>query len=672
MLKILVLTLLLTISVNSRADVRLSEKFHSDALSGDLNYSIYLPPGYGNDPDHRYPVVYLLHGVGDNEKVWPNAGHVAATADALIAAGDIPEMFIVMPAGKVSWFVDSADVGGPGQYATAIRDDLVKYIDSNYPTIADRRGRAIAGNSMGGFGALRLALERPDVYVSTAGLSSALWTQLTEDSVLDARREKIFRGSFGKPFDAARFISLGPNAYIDNLKRSPEKPGIYLYAGDDDYFGVFNSTTKLYDDLWEAGIPAELRIGDGGHNWKYWSSILPNVLKHFARDFGYRADSEAANNSASVTSESAADITAYPKTQSVTPIPETTPGKVSMIGSTTPLMTRIVPDDFADIADAVASLPDQGGTIYIRTRADCYPVNRSIHITRSNTALIGEQGATLCLADFVRQPVVLIGSDEPYVPESEHIANIRISGLIIDGNRDNQGNEPEAESALGKPYLNNNDLSIHGARDVYLNSLILKNARSGGLVISQQSHSIFITNTKFEHNYFDGIAIDGGHAVFLNNFTAAYNGASGVSVDTGSSNLKISDGLIRYNGHNGIFIRQSRESSFSDLSIKDNCHHGVFASHAVDNDVLVPNSGVSAITFNDIDLIRNGMAGFFYGSRREDPYLSTNNVISNTRIGGNIDGAIIGNADGVSELSKSFVTLTEFQQKGPVNNPLCN
>lgn len=282
--RVLLLSLLLT-TVPAQAELRLSHTFDSAALGGPMKYSVYLPPGYATEPQQHYPVVYLLHGVGDNELTWPRRGQVAATLDRLIAEGELPPMIAVMPDLKTSWLADSKALGGPGDYATATGVDLLQHIDATYRTRANRSGRAIAGNSMGGFGALKLAFTHPDRYAAVAGLSSALWLRLEDDSTLNERQEKIFQGSFGTPFDAARFRRQSPIARINALKDLQQPLAIYLTAGDDDVFRAYNSTTELYGLLRNAEIKAELRIEDGAHTWDYWARALPGVLRFFADEF---------------------------------------------------------------------------------------------------------------------------------------------------------------------------------------------------------------------------------------------------------------------------------------------------------------------------------------------------------------------------------------------------
>jgi predicted esterase len=134
---------------------------------------VYLPPSYSQEPQRRYPTIYLLHGFGGDETMfasaWLDAGSIAA---GLMAAGKMGEAIIVSTNGSNSfggcWFARNALIG---DYRTYIAKDIVTYIDGKYRTIADPNHRAISGYSMGGYGVLSLAIEYPDVFRAVAACS---------------------------------------------------------------------------------------------------------------------------------------------------------------------------------------------------------------------------------------------------------------------------------------------------------------------------------------------------------------------------------------------------------------------------------------------------------------------------------------------------------------------
>lgn len=148
-------------------------------LSGDdalRDVSVYLPPGYADNPQRRYPVVYLLHGYTDSDGNWfgLNGNHFVNVPDAVDAAwqNGAAEMIIVMPNAytrfKGSMYSNSVTTGDWEAY---VAKDLVAYIDNHYRTIADRDSRGLAGHSMGGYGALRIGMKYPDVFAALYAMS---------------------------------------------------------------------------------------------------------------------------------------------------------------------------------------------------------------------------------------------------------------------------------------------------------------------------------------------------------------------------------------------------------------------------------------------------------------------------------------------------------------------
>src|SRR5581483_6939692 len=199
------------------SEVKQFEHAWSPALGAELLYSLYLPPGYAAS-GLRYPTLYLLHGKDGNHLEWLHTGYLRETLDALTAEGKVGPMIVVMPDAANSWYVDSKAVGGPGDYATALSVDLVEAIDHAYRTRAEPRFRGIGGLSMGGFGALRLAFQQPFRYAAAAGFSPALWAHLTPESDVGAERaNRVFDGSFGRPFEVRRFLAASPLGMLEGL-----------------------------------------------------------------------------------------------------------------------------------------------------------------------------------------------------------------------------------------------------------------------------------------------------------------------------------------------------------------------------------------------------------------------------------------------------------------------
>lgn len=270
-------------SAETGSTVREFERLDSRALGRALTYSVYLPPGHS--PAERYPVAYLLHGVNGNHLEYLHDGRLREILDGLIASGRSMKMIVVMPEGETSWYVDSADVGGPGNYATAIGSELPALVEATLGGMKEARGRAIGGFSMGGFGALRLAFAEPFRYAAAASLGGAFWTQVTPTTIMEGWTDRVFQGSFGRPFDPARFIAANPFWMAAGLRGASGAPSVYLASGDNDRFRAYVATTELAKQLAAAGVPTTLRMIPGDHDWGTWGVALPEMLEFFAAAF---------------------------------------------------------------------------------------------------------------------------------------------------------------------------------------------------------------------------------------------------------------------------------------------------------------------------------------------------------------------------------------------------
>ena len=274
----------------------------SSALGRPLAVSIYRPDGPA--PASGWPVVYLLHGLNGCYRDWLALGGIQKTLDRMIASQRIHPMLVVMPDGGNSWYVDSAAVGGPGNYETAILDDLPAAIEQDFPVRHERGGRAIAGLSMGGFGALRLALKRPDRYVAVASLSGAIWQNMPTDGLNGAKLRvgggdyflrvdpativggidrppdgNHFGNAFGAPFDAKRFNAANVFTLLtQQLRSGAELPAIYLTVGDHDSHDLWRGSIALYETLMADGVNVDFRVTGGDHVWSLWRRTIEDAL----------------------------------------------------------------------------------------------------------------------------------------------------------------------------------------------------------------------------------------------------------------------------------------------------------------------------------------------------------------------------------------------------------
>src|SRR5215211_5838793 len=204
------------------------------ARAGEVEYGLNAPSRALSDGIPY--VLYLLHGLGDDERAWTTLGRAAETLDRLIAARKLKPLIVVMPMAKDSWYVDNPDPGGRGLVAQALTGDFVDHVDRTYPTAACRAGRALGGLSMGGYGALLYAMDNPKRYGAAFSFSGSLFRPMPEDDAAGVRRPThMFRAAFGEPFDPRRFnrwnVFLRLPAYIAD----PDRPAFYLTVGDNDF-----------------------------------------------------------------------------------------------------------------------------------------------------------------------------------------------------------------------------------------------------------------------------------------------------------------------------------------------------------------------------------------------------------------------------------------------------
>jgi endo-1,4-beta-xylanase len=249
----------------------------SEALGREMPYRIYLPPGYTDAASdtpgaRRYPVIYLLHGLGASFKQFDNIGLI----DELdrLASGSDQDFIAVMPAGKVGYWVNHAD-GGP-RWGDYVARDIVRHVDSTYRTIATREARLLAGISMGGHGALQLSLSYPEVFGSVAAHSPALRPR--------AEAPPLLGGVAG----IGPGTTLPPSAYeardpISLVRRTlvARPVALWLDVGLQDRFAA--RASELHAILDQRHWAHEWRPAPGDHDPKYWRARVPDYVRFYTK-----------------------------------------------------------------------------------------------------------------------------------------------------------------------------------------------------------------------------------------------------------------------------------------------------------------------------------------------------------------------------------------------------
>ena len=247
-------------------------QFQSKLINATLPYNVILPPGYRASATTRYPVLYLLHGWAGHYTDWLTRTNVADYAAQY-------RIIVVMPEGNDSWYVDGA-AGTNDKYESYILKELMPDVDKRYRTIQSRYGRAIAGLSMGGYGAIKYGLKYPATFAFAGSISGAFGVTRYTEKEMGGANLQPFMNTFGPVgsqtrkandvFEIARGLSPGLVASL---------PYFYFDCGTEDAAQHFRPNRELSELFLEKKIPHEYRELPGNHSWQYWDQQIPVVLK---------------------------------------------------------------------------------------------------------------------------------------------------------------------------------------------------------------------------------------------------------------------------------------------------------------------------------------------------------------------------------------------------------
>jgi len=229
---------------------------YSASMQKNIKAVIVTPDNYSSAKE--LPVVYLLHGYSDNHRGWINK------AKGFEKEADIHNLMIVCPdGGYSSWYWDSP-IDPKSQYETFISSELVKAIDTKYKTIKDRKGRAITGLSMGGHGALYLAIRHQDVFGAAGSMSGGVDIRPFPNNWDMAKR----LGTYAEQPDRWE-----KNTVINLLHLlTPNSLALIIDCGTDDFFYEVNQ--NLHQQLLYRNIPHDFITRPGGHTWPYWTNAV--------------------------------------------------------------------------------------------------------------------------------------------------------------------------------------------------------------------------------------------------------------------------------------------------------------------------------------------------------------------------------------------------------------
>jgi enterochelin esterase-like enzyme len=246
----------------------------SAILKMDRKYAIYLPAGY-DETDRSYPVLYLLHGSGDDHTGWVQFGQVQHLADQAIAEGKAAPMIIVMPDANttVRGYFNQPD--GSFAYEDFFFTELIPYIEKTYRVRSEQRYRAISGLSMGGGGTIYYTLHHPDRFAAAAPLSATTGSWLKQDTPATPQQIETYT----KKHNLDSILSNATKEELDEIN----KIRWYISCGDDDF--LYKDNSEMHILFRDKNIPHEYRVKDGAHTWSYWRMELPVVLEFVSKSF---------------------------------------------------------------------------------------------------------------------------------------------------------------------------------------------------------------------------------------------------------------------------------------------------------------------------------------------------------------------------------------------------
>jgi S-formylglutathione hydrolase FrmB len=254
----------------------------SKILARSVSYCIVLPASFDTDKTKHFPILYSLHGLGDNEQFFVHSGLWNLVED-MLEKGELKEFLIATPDGGAGFYINSKD--GKNRYEGFLLQEFFPLIEKRYRAAAGRGNRAISGVSMGGYGALHLAFRHPQLFVSVSAHSAALIEKLPAflGSAPQSPRARVLGNVFGTPPELAFWEQNSPLT----LARTANLTGLHIYfdCGDRDDYGFDAGAAALDKILTARHIAHEFHLYPGRHDVGYFSEHLPASLVFTSKYF---------------------------------------------------------------------------------------------------------------------------------------------------------------------------------------------------------------------------------------------------------------------------------------------------------------------------------------------------------------------------------------------------
>lgn len=282
---VLLLFLPLAAKAQSRTDC---STVNSRILKQAVHYCVQLPADYdahSSKPRH-YPVLYFLHGLGQNEQTLFSTGGWSVIDD-LRRQNKISDFLVVAPEGKRTFYVNSP--GNTLRYSDFFLQEFIPAIENKYHVRPGRKNRAITGVSMGGYGALRFAFAHPEMFSAVSAQSAALITQ-TPQELSSAGHSgtplgRLMGPAFGEPINVAHWRENSVFVLAKTNQSGLRNQAIYFNCGDQDDFGFEDGAAALHKQLQAEGVKHEYHPYPGDHSLTYFLSHMDEVMEFHSRAF---------------------------------------------------------------------------------------------------------------------------------------------------------------------------------------------------------------------------------------------------------------------------------------------------------------------------------------------------------------------------------------------------